>query len=386
MGFIILIVFWFCLFLIAYAYVIYPSAIILYGVVKEKGKPEKSKKIGTSAIGSSIAVILSVYNEEKHIKERINNLINQDYDGKKVSVYVGSDGSNDKTNEILKTLDSDRIKIYLFDSNRGKVSVLNDLISKAEEDILVFTDANTHFETNVLTKLVESFEDDSVGAVCGDLILGKTGFDNQDARYWSFERKLKYYEAGFGGLCGANGANYAIRRDLFKPLKENIIVDDFHIVMEISSKNYRVVYASRAKAYEDTAPSLSDEFGRRVRIGKGNYQAFEYFYPYLFKKSGINRFTFFSHKVIRWFVPHLMVLVWLCNALLIVDGLFYMSLFIIQSLVYLSCIGIYKAKIKRLPKLVELPYAFLVMNYAFAIGFLEYLKGIESGGWERTAR
>src|SRR5262249_33792649 len=157
-----------------------------------------------------------------------------------------------------------------FKERRGKASILNNIIAGVKEPLVVFTDANTEFAPDDLRKLVRHFTDPTVGAVCGELFIRRQDrSDNQDSLYWRLERMLKFYEGRLGGLLGANGANYAIRRELFVLLPPDTIVDDFTIVMNIATEGYKIVYDTEAMAYESEAPSIAAEFTRRIRIGMG---------------------------------------------------------------------------------------------------------------------
>jgi cellulose synthase/poly-beta-1,6-N-acetylglucosamine synthase-like glycosyltransferase len=154
-----------------------------------------------------------------------------------------------------------------------------------------------------------------VGAVCGELNLFATTGANVDSTYWRMERSLKKAEARLGGLLGANGAIYAIRRELWKPLPADTICEDFVVAMGVAAQGLRVAYAEAALAHEETPEDIHDEYGRRVRIGIGNYQAlFEH--PEFLMRTGIaTRFTYVSHKVLRWIAPHLVIVAMLASAL-----------------------------------------------------------------------
>ena len=130
----------------------------------------------------------------------------------------------------------------VFAQNRGKASVLNDLVAGAQEDIVVFSDANTFFAPDVLKKLVRHFDNPAVGGVSGELRLRHGGGDNQDSLYWRLEQLLKFFESRIGGLLGANGAIYGIRRALWQPMPADTICDDFHVAMQVAAGGHRLVY------------------------------------------------------------------------------------------------------------------------------------------------
>jgi cellulose synthase/poly-beta-1,6-N-acetylglucosamine synthase-like glycosyltransferase len=334
-----------------------------------------------------IAIVVAAHNEEQHIEQRLQNLLNLDYPKDRYRIYIGSDGSDDATPKIIRAFESERVVCYEFQKRRGKAAVLNNIMAGVEEPLVVFSDANTEFAPDNLRKLVRHFADPKVGAVCGELILRvQDGSDNQDSLYWRIERMLKFYEGRIGGLLGANGANYAIRRKLFVLLPLDTIVDDFTIVMNIAADGHKIVYDAEATAYETEAPSLAAEFTRRIRIGMGNYQAFFRLIWIMNPPDGIHIFTYISHKVLRWFVPHLLFTALLTSAVMY-NEMYYAILFWLQICSYTACYMLYVVSQHwNVPRRFLFPIFIMIMNLAFAIGFLRYLKGSSSGIWQRTLR
>jgi len=374
-----LIIFWVSLSLLVYSYFVYPI------LLKLLVTPKKIK-LQTLSEYPSVDIIIAAYNEESCIKARIENALQQNYQGD-INIFVASDGSADKTGEIITNFTDPRVKAFDFPENRGKISVLNDLISQSTADYLVLTDANTEFKEDAVDILIRSFSG-KVGAVSGELILETDdGNQNQDGLYWRYEQLLKKYESALGGLLGANGAIYAIKRELYIPLPKDTVVDDFCIVMNVKKQGYQVLYNDLAIATEEIAPSLKEEYGRRVRIGVGNYKAFMVNLWALSPFQGWFSLCYWSHKVLRWFAPHLMLIIFFTNLMLIGTPL-YLLLFIGQTIFY--AIGLHgQRKIdkgEQVNKIVAIVSFFLSMNIALGQGFLKFLNGHKSGGWQRTAR
>jgi cellulose synthase/poly-beta-1,6-N-acetylglucosamine synthase-like glycosyltransferase len=371
--------FWVTLFLIVYSYLFYPL------LLKLLVKPQEIKMEMPTDL-PSVDVIIAAYNEESCIKERIENALAQDYPGK-VQVLVASDGSEDNTGKIIESFSDPRVIAFNFEVNRGKISVLNDLIAKSKAKILVFTDANTDFNTDAISVLVSSFSN-NIGAVSGELILETDdGNQNLDGFYWKYEQFLKKAESQLGSLLGANGAIYALYRDLYIPLSTDTIVDDFCIVMNVKKQGYDVVYNDKAIAKEEVAPSMQDEFGRRVRIGIGNYKAFFANLWALSPMLGIMSWCYWSHKVLRWFAPHLMLILLIANASLLGNDFFNLILALQVAFYGTGLIGLKRInQQKHVNKPVAIISFFVSMNIALAQGFLRFCKGHKSGGWKRTAR
>jgi cellulose synthase/poly-beta-1,6-N-acetylglucosamine synthase-like glycosyltransferase len=374
-----LMLFWIALFLLVYSYLIYPLILRLTVV-------PKTVKLTTPEQWPSVDIIIAAYNEESCIKERIENALAQDYQGH-LQILVASDGSQDKTGEIIESFSDERVQAYNFEKNRGKISVLNDLVFKSAADILVFSDANTDFNVDAVTILVESFSG-NVGAVSGELILEtEDGNQNLDGLYWRYEQFLKKCESELGSLLGANGAIYALKRELYLPLSTDTIVDDFCIVMNVKKQGYDVVYNDTAIAKEEVAPSLGDEVGRRIRIGIGNYKAFLANLWALSPTKGLLSWCYWSHKVLRWFAPHLMLITFIGNAFL-VENTIYLFLFIAQIIFYATAWQGQKRinNNQKVNGVVAIISFFVSMNVALGQGFIRFCKGHKNGGWKRTAR
>ncbi|MEE2000434.1 glycosyltransferase family 2 protein [Alkalimonas sp. MEB108] len=371
--------FWLAAFLLVYSYFLYPALLKLFITPQDPTQQQPEH-------WPSVDVILSAYNEESCIAERLTNLLQQDYPGL-LTIRVASDGSSDKTGAIIQNFDDPRIQADVHLENRGKVAVLNDLVAQSEADILVFTDANTFFAEDAIRQLVSSFQQ-QIGAVCGELHLQtEDGNANSDGLYWRYEQFLKESESSLGALLGANGAIYAIRRALYQPLPANTVVDDFCIVMNIKRQGYDVVYNTKAKASEEVAPSLQDEYGRRVRIGLGNYRAFRQHLWALSPMKGALSWCYWSHKVLRWFGPHLMLLVLLSNLFLLASPWYQVTL--LAQLLFYGLAWVGQTRIRQghhTPSWLAILSFFVSMNVALAHGFLRYLQGNQQGAWKRTAR
>jgi cellulose synthase/poly-beta-1,6-N-acetylglucosamine synthase-like glycosyltransferase len=375
-------IFWVATGLLAYAYVLYPAllAIVLRFV------PNRSTQ-RVAADLPAVAVILSALNERSHIAERIANLLAQDYPAEKLRVYVGSDGSDDGTAEILEGLRSARTEVRVSKQRRGKAATLNELIASAPEPFIVFSDANVTFDRLAVAKLVQAFGEPDVGAVCGELVLRGSGTENQDSAYWRAERSLKAAESKLGALLGANGAIYAIRKELYEPLPTDTIIDDFVVAMRIAVRGWRLVYEPGARAWEATPPRIKDEFRRRVRIGVGNFQALFRYPEFLFRTSLPRSWAYVSHKILRWFSPHLLIVSFVAAAVLAPSNSFYGAVLAAQIAVCsIIALGAWARRRFEVPRLVLGLVLFATLNAAFAVAFWKYLSGDITGQWSRTER
>lgn len=384
---------WLALAAIVYTYALYPLVLVLLTTLWQLRSDWRFLSGGSSRRAAAaeslptVAVLVAAYNEERHVAERIRNLLASDYPPERLRIYVGSDGSSDGTAREAAPLVGPRVFWHGFAQRRGKPSVLNDLAALTTEEILVFTDANTSFAPQTVRQLVRHFDDPRIGCVCGELrLVAADGSENQDHIYWRYERLLKFLESRLGGLLGANGGVYGLRREHFRAVPANTIVDDFWISMVLVQNGLRCHYDPEAVAYEAVPARISDEFRRRVRIGIGNYQAFVRFARLLDPRRGIVALTFFSHKVLRWLVPHCMLAALLANAVLAAQP-FYAALLALQLAFYLVAgLGWWLGRERATPRPLRIPVFFVGMNLALLVGCWKYLTGQFTGAWARTER
>jgi cellulose synthase/poly-beta-1,6-N-acetylglucosamine synthase-like glycosyltransferase len=379
--------------LVAYSYAGYPIVLSIIASLVQLmadvryvfGKSDRRRHAESEL--PEIAIIISAYNEERHIRERVENLLDLDYPAEKWTAYIGSDGSSDATAAILSEYQDARIRALAFEVNRGKANVLNDLVERTAAPILVFSDANTQFDRQALRLLVAPFGKPGVGGVSGELRLRSSGGNNQDSLYWKVEQCLKYFEARIGGLLGANGAIYAIRKALWQPLRPDTICDDFCVAMNVSAAGYRLVYEPAAWAAEDTPEAITEEYQRRVRIGIGNFQALMRHPEYLWRASLATSFAYLSHKVLRWIAPHLLAVGLLASLALSGDP-FWLTFSALQILAYLAAGLFYWVDVKGrpLPTLLRIVAFLFALNWAFLVASFRYASGRYKGSWRTSAR
>lgn len=379
---------------VVYSYVLYPFVLAAVAAVVQTGRDaryvfrKQDRRVRPGVELPRVAVVISAYNEERHLRQRIDNLLALDYPPHLLSAYIGSDGSQDATGAILAACQDTRIKAHAFEQNRGKASVLNDLVGRVTDPIVVFSDANTFFERSALRKLVTHFADERVGGVSGELRLLGAGGDNQDSLYWRLEQFLKFFEARIGGLLGANGAIYAIRRSLWQPLAADTICDDFCVAMNVSAAGHRLVYEPAAWAEEETPQGIGDEYQRRVRIGIGNFQALVRHPEYLWRTSAGTAFAYVSHKVLRWVAPHLLIVGLVASFVLAIDSQRWLIFALLQLLAY-GCAALWYGLSKAgraLPSVLRIPAFLFALNWAFLVASKRFLAGQYSGSWRRSSR
>lgn len=375
------------LLLVGYTYIGY--AVAIWGLSRLFGKTRVLPVVADANL-PTVAVLIAAHNEERWIQPRIENVLAQNYPPDRLIMRVASDGSQDQTAEILRELDDPRVRPLLFEKNRGKSAVLNDLVSQSCEELLVFSDANTFFDGEAIRNLARWFSDPRVGAVCGRLILNDpvTG-RNVDSVYWKYETFLKKCEGRLGAVLGANGAIYALRREEYVPIPTDTIIDDFMIPLLARSRNGKSIeYDEQAIAREEAPPHFHDEFLRRSRIGAGGFQSLARLMSLFSPTQGWICLSFISHKFLRWLSPFCLVVAFVSNLLLLPDESYRLLMAIQIAFYSLSLYGILFASPGQhiVSKMVRIPAMFTTMNVALLFGFWKWLSGRQKGIWQRTAR
>jgi cellulose synthase/poly-beta-1,6-N-acetylglucosamine synthase-like glycosyltransferase len=380
--------FWIPALLILHTYAVYPLLLItLYRFRKKKDIAVIPPEL------PSVSVLMAVHNEESVIKEKLNALYTSDYPAENLEVLVGSDASDDKTNDVLDGLRSKypRLKVFFFDERIGKPAVINNLSECAAGEILIITDANVIPDRLTIRKLVRNFADRQIGLADTRLVntgLKSDGISVPEVAYISFESKLKRIEGDlWGTMMGPFGGFYAVRKRSYQPNTGNILADDFRICMNVLRKEEKAVSDQEAIVYEDVSNNLADEFNRKVRISAGNFQNLTYFSSLLLRPFSILSFCYVSHKVLRWITPLLWFIVIFTNIMLSQGSIFYLILFLLQVIfLILPPLDILLKKLNI--NLVPLRFFthLYFMNIALFVGFVNYLQGIKSGAWAPTKR
>ncbi|MCI8416251.1 MAG: glycosyltransferase [Lachnospiraceae bacterium] len=339
----------------------------------------------------TVSLLIAAYNEEKVIEEKIWNLLQLDYPSNKIEILVASDGSTDNT--VLKAERVGKGLIQVLDLPRGgKVAALNAMLSRANGEIIVFSDANTMFEKSAVQKIVQSFKDQRIGCVSGQLRYKVDKTSGEGARsesaYWKYENWVKRQESRLGRLSGANGAIYAIRREYLNDIPAGIINDDFYVSTYILQQGYDVILNTEAIAYEEPNERLEEQFKRHVRDGAGHYQAMRVFWRMLFPRKG--SFVYVSHRVIKWLVPFFMITAFISNLILGLKNLGWFFLWIFQVAGYIAML-IYWTTAKRhvkikgfIGKLLSIVFYFISVNAALLCGFFKFVGNKQKAVWETS--
>ena len=375
------ILFWSSLAIIVYSYLLYPALLTVFA--KLFSRPVVSKNDDHLP---EIGVLVPAYNEEKVIARKIENILSMDYPPEKISVWVGSDCSDDKTDEIVSAFTDPRVHFWRSPKRGGKTGIINGLAPQIQSEIILLTDANTMHRPDCLKAMAKHFGDTAVGGVAGHIEHKITdGNENAETVYRSFESYQKVLEGKLHSTISAFGGSYAIRKKLFQPIPENAYSnDDVLIPMNIIRQGYRIIYEIDAVSEEDMTEEVSSEFQRRVRIGAGNFQAFFWLFDFFNPMRGWPWFCYTSHKVTRWFSPFFIALCFASCLLIALLGNLPIYKFLLSVGIIFSVSGLLY---HRMPlKINRQIFYFFAMNFALLLGSLRFAGGIRSAVWKRTER
>jgi cellulose synthase/poly-beta-1,6-N-acetylglucosamine synthase-like glycosyltransferase len=342
-----------------------------------------SHEDGGAVTWPAVTMLVAAHNEASVIQEKIENCLAIDYPSDRFRVVIASDGSQDATNALVSACPDPRIQLIAYSQRRGKIGTLNATIPALPDEIIVMSDANTMYAPDAVRKLVRHFADERVGCVCGELILedpqsGGSG----EGLYWKYETVLKRMESRCGFLLGATGGIFAMRKSLFQPLPAGTIVEDFVTGMKILEQGHQVRYEPEARATEFTAPTMGDEMRRKSRIGAGGFQAIGMTAAMLNPSRGLPALGYWSHKILRWFAPFLMLGALAANVPLAGEPAY--ALFLAAQIV---AYGIGLQGLLPNPadyRLVRPIRYFFLMNLALLIGFFRFARGTQRVTWERA--
>jgi len=383
-------VFWAALLGILYAYFGYPLLLfVCYGLAQMlrdlhylMNRSDRRRGDRPAEELPALSMLIAAYNEEEHLQEKISNIAALDYPADKLQVVIVSDGSSDGTNAILGGISDSRIEVVIQPERSGKAAALNVALKRARHDLLVLSDCSTMFSPNALRKLVRHFADPAIGLVCGSLLF-EAGAESRQTEgvYWKYETVLRLMEARLGATLTPSGAIYAVRRCAYAPPGQGVVVEDIVASMNARRLGYKVHYDPEAKAIDYPAPTVAGEFKRRVRIAAGSFLALSSLLRVPLR--GFTALAFVSHKLLRWIVPMLLILVFASNLFLLGKPLYRVSLLLQVAIFAWAAVGfVFRHRLQQV-RFALVGYFLVAMNLAFLVGLLQCLTGRKESAWQR---
>jgi poly-beta-1,6-N-acetyl-D-glucosamine synthase len=386
------IVFWVCLLLVIYPYLLYPLLLfVAYSLTQAwrdlgylvQGRSRRTETPADHEL-QAISVIIPAYNEERVLPQKIENFRGLDFPRERMQIIFVSDGSVDNTNQILKSITDANVECVLLPERKGKANALNQAVARARNPILVFCDASTLFRPDALSKLVRHFSHASVGGVCGAVAYEANSDAQQtEGLYWKYESILRGMEARLGAILNASGAIYALRRECYPSLPVSTIIEDFVIPMNARKLGYSVLYDPEAIALEFPASSVSGEFTRRVRLAMGSFRAIGSLIRVPWR--GFTPFALVSHKLLRWAVPFFLIGLLLSSAVLSGSWFYCMALSVQVVFYAWASLGFFfYAKMRRI-RFGLVAYFWAALHLAFLIGFIRCFVDSDKPVWSKVS-
>lgn len=369
--------------LIAYTYIGYPVLITFLSFFIKT-------RVNAAEIEPYVTLLIAAYNEEKDIAKKLDNSLALDYPKEKLEIVVASDGSTDRTDEIVKGYEQNeegvRVVLHRVEGRLGKTAAQNSAVRIARGDIIIFSDAASLYDPNAVHALVRNYANPAVGAVSGMYrYINKTdgSVGTATIRFWNFENFIKGRQTRIKTITGCCGCIYSVRKDAYTELPSNII-SDLVEPLTILKKGYRIVFEPEARAYEETTEKPKDEFRMRVRVIVRGMNGLLYMRTLLnpFRYPFVS-FQLISHKILRWLVPVFCIILFLTSASLATAGRLYSGLFLAQVSFYLLAVaGALLDSWGIKAKALSLPMYFTIVNAASLVSLFKVFKGENIVVWQ----
>ncbi len=372
-----LFLFWASLALVLYTYAGYPA--ILYVIGRLRARRETPV---APAATPSVCLIISAFNEEAVIRQKIENSLALEHAGP-LTIVVASDGSNDRTVSIAREYEDHGVVLHDSPLRKGKNATLNDVVRGINDDLIVFTDANSLLSRDAIVRLVARFNDATVGCVVGELKYSDdtTSVGEGENLYWRYESRIKLWESQLGSVLVANGSIFAVRRPLFRDCFPDL-ANDFQTPFDVANQGYGTVYEPRAVAVERTAELWEEEFGRKVRIV---LQGLTGFARLRSRMHGVRLWQFVSHKLIRWWVGASLVVTLVSSAVLARDNVWFAAFLALQLVCYALAFGGWlMRRNEKMPRILQVPFYFAMVNCAALVAMGRFVAGGRQVVWEKA--
>ena len=380
--------FWLSVFLVAYTYIGYPLLIAWIASFRPR-------HVSSPAFEYSVTLLITAYNEESVIEKKMENSLALDYPPGKMQIIVAADGSTDRTPEIVSSFQERGILLAFTPRRDGKMAAINRAIPLARGEIIVFSDANNMYEADAIKRLVAPFSDATVGASTGAKLVIQDGgsLSGAEGIYWKYESWLKKNETAAATCTSSVGEILAIRRELYQSPPNNIINDDYYIVLDLIRRGFRVYYVPEARSLEYVSASARDEMVRRSRMNAGKYQAIFLSHKLLPSNRPFVLWQIISHKYCRAFLPFGFIGALAANILIVLfnanvpSSYPYLILLCLQIAFYAAAALGNRMKFGGfLGKLFYLPTYLVNSNLAILRGFYGYMSKKQTNVWERVRR
>ena len=369
---------WFSVLMVALVTLGYPATLAVAGLVLRRARHVEDAE-------PTVSLIIAAHNEEACIARKIENSLALDYPRDRLEIIVASDGSTDRTVEIVESYRDRGVLLREF-ARIGKTGMQNEVARSAAGDILVFSDANAAYRSDAVRKLVRNFADPAVACASGQLVYQTSvaSAGDGESSYWNYEKFLKRCESDLSSLIGANGSIYAVRRSDYVNI-DNDLISDLVEPLALVRNGKRVVYEPEAVSIEEASTTYSVEFRRKVRILtrsiKGLLHMRALLNPF---RYGIFSFQLVVHKLLRYLVPVFLSLGLGSLTALAALGQ-YRLVFAVVAMALMAATLVGRGLLPRwsnpLIRACHLLYYYLMVNYALVPAWINIMKGTRVTVW-----
>jgi cellulose synthase/poly-beta-1,6-N-acetylglucosamine synthase-like glycosyltransferase len=370
--------FWLSLFGVFYAYFGYPLSLLIIRAIRQK-------EVQRGHCETSATLIITAFNEEKRIREKLENSLNLEYQRGKLQILVASDGSTDATNDIVRSYADKGIELLEVVKRGGKENAQKEAVEHATGDVIVFSDVATILEPQGLREIVSNFADPSVGCVSSeDRLIGQDGKPSGEGFYVRYEMWLRRLESQVNSLVGLSGSFFAARREVCQDFSGNV-QSDFRTLLSSMKLGLRGVSDPKAIGSYLNIADEKREFERKTRtVLRGLTVFFNHLEFLNIFKYKLFSYQLFCHKLLRWLVPFFLVTTLTLNAVLAASSSFFLILLFSQLLFYI--IGLYGWFTQSLSGVFKIPMFFVVVNTAIAVAWWQYMTGKRVTLWTPSTR
>jgi cellulose synthase/poly-beta-1,6-N-acetylglucosamine synthase-like glycosyltransferase len=373
-----IITFWIFAAFIIYTYIGYTLLIPIIALFFQRRSMKKD-------IEPKVTFLITAYNEERSISAKLEDTLGLDYPKDKLEVMVASDGSTDRTDEIVKSFADRMVVLKRVEGRVGKTATQNEAVKAATGEIIIFSDATTKYSKDAIRKIVRNYADESVGAVSGryeyvNPTSAPVGIGT--ILFWKYENFIKSMQTRIKTITGCCGCIYSVRKEAYVPLPPDII-SDLVEPLKIIERGYRIVFEPEAIAYEETTEKPSEEFKMRIRIITRAMRGILYVKGLLNPlKYPVVAFQLISHKVLRWLIPFFLIGLFMSNYFLL-GHWFYNITFTGQVLFYIAAFtGLISDAFGKKLRILAIPLYFCVVNAASFLALFKTMLRQKMIKWE----
>lgn len=366
------------LFILLYIYLGYPALVFLLSKIRPK-------EVYKGTYQPNVTILISAYNEERYIETTIKNKLELNYPKEKMEIIVISDGSTDRTDDVVRKYLNHGVRLLRQEPRAGKTSALNLGVREATGEILIFSDANSIYDPQAIQRLVQNFNDPDVGYVTGKMIYTNpdgTVIGDGCSAYMKYENYLRKLETKVGSIVGVDGGVDAVRKSLYQPMNPDQL-PDFVLPLRVIEQGYRVVYEPMAILREPALQSSKDEYKMRVRVSlRALWALYDMRHLLNIKRYTVFSLELFSHKYLRYMAFVFLLSLFLSNLASWDEGLFFKIFLIMQNIFYAAAIfSLILEKTGHRLKILFVPYYFTLINLSSAHAFIKFSSGQKQVLW-----